>query len=324
MKRRIKHGLIRVLETLLLVLAAATILFFIARSWRNSRPAEEGAEVGTAVTEDLSVITAVSCYNGEEALSFHLTEEGKWSWIQESFPLNQETVADLVESLSTFVPTVTVASGETVDLGSYELDSPLYEVSYTTAGGETTALQFGKNADNGGAYVKYANDESTVYLAGAALVKKVTQGLYDYCVIPSFPALSNDNLQSITFSSSKSGLNYTAKEQKGETRWFLGSHDVTQSVTLIAALEELSSLTFSSCLVWEPLEDSLALCGLQDPKGKLEIAYKDAAGRDVTLTLSLGNPRGDSEYFAAWSASNAIFTVRRDAVDSILALIDSI
>ncbi len=323
MKKRIKHGLIRVLETLLLVLAAATILFFIVRSWRNSRPSEEGAETG-AVTEDLSVINTISCYNGEETLVFTLGEDGRWRWIDESFPLDQEAVSDLLDALTSFVPTVTVASGETVDLGSYELDSPLYEVSYTTLGGETTALQFGKNADNGGAYVKYANDESTVYLSGAALLNQVTQGLYDYCEVPSFPALGSDNLQSVTFSSSKNSASYTAKEQKGETRWYLGSHDATQSASFTAALEELSSLSFSSCLVWEPLEDSLAICGLSEPQGKIEVAYQDAAGRDVTLTVSLGNSRGDSEYFAVWSASNAIFTVRRDAVDSILALIDSI
>ena len=324
MKKRIKHGLIRVLRTLLLVLAAATVLFFIMRSWRNSRPVEDDNEAGSVVTEDLSVISAVSCDNGEEVLSFTLGEDGRWVWIDTDFPLNQEAVGNFVDALDSFVPTVTVASGETVDLGSYELDSPLYEVSYTTRGGETTTLQFGKSADNGGAYVKYADDESSVYLAGSALIHQVKQVLYDYCTIPTFPALNDDTLKSITFSSPKNSAAYTVREQKGENHWYLGSHDVTQSIPLIAAREELSALSFSSILVWDPLADSLAICGLADPSAQLEIAYVDAAGRDVTLTLSIGNERDENSYFAAWSASNAIFTIRKDSVERIMALIDSL
>lgn len=322
MKKRIKHGLIRVLETLLLVLVAATILFFIVRSWRNSRPVEEGAEAGSVVTEDLSYVNAITCYNGEEDITFHLGEDGKWAWIDSTFPLKHEAVAELAEALRSFVPTVTVASGETVDLGSYELSSPLYEVSYTTAAGETTALQFGKTADNGGSYVKYADDESTVYLAGASLLKLVRQGLYDYAIIPPFPALNSETLQSVTFSSGKNSVNYFTREQRGESRWFLGSHDVTQNPSLTAALEELSALSFADFLVWGPLEDSLAICGLSSPRAEIELEYRDAAGRDVTLTVSIGDDRSANEYFASWSASNAIFTVRKDAVDSIIELID--
>lgn len=324
MKKRIKHGLIRVLETLLLVLAAATVLFFIVRSWRNSRPVEEGTDAGTVVTEDLSVVNSVSCDNGSEVLTFTLGEDGKWVWIDEAFPLNQEAVGEFVDALTSFVPTVTVASGETVDLGSYELDSPLYEVSYTTRGGETTALQFGKTAENGGAYVKYAGDESSVYLSGSALLKQVKQGLYDYCTLPSFPALNNDTLKSITFSSRKNSATYTVREQKGENHWYLGSNDVTQSIPLISAREEIAALSFSALLVWDPLADSLAICGLTDPFAKLEFTYVDAAGRDVTLTLSIGNERDENSYFATWSASNAVFTIEKSRVERIMALIDSI
>lgn len=323
MKNRIKHGLIRVLETLLLVLVAATILFFIVRSWRNSRPAEEGDAAGSVVTEDLSVVNAVSCSNGTEELTFTLTEEGKWVWINESFPLDQKAVTEFVETLTSFVPTVTVASGETVDLGSYELDSPLYEVSYTTRGGETTALQFGKSAENGGAYVKYAGDESNVYLAGSVLVKQVKQGLYDYCTIPAFPALNADTIRSVTFASEKNSCAYTKKETRGENRWYLGSHDVTQSITLAAALEELSGLSFSSILVWDPLEDSLAICELDVPRAEIVLEYVDAAGRDMSLTVSIGNDRDENNYFATRSDSNAIYTLRKSSVEHIMALIGS-
>ncbi len=324
MKTRIKHGLIRVLENLLLVLVAATVLFFIVRSWRNSRPAEEGTDAGTVVTEDLSVVTALSCDNGSEVLTFTLGEDGKWVWIDGNFPLEQKTVSAFVDALTSFSPTVTVASGETVDLGSYELDSPLYEVSYTTRGGETTALQFGKSADNGGAYVKYADDESNVYLSGSTLLRQVKQGLYDYCTVPAFPALNDDTLKSITFASRKNSVTYTMREHKDENRWYLGSNDVTQSTPLIAAREDIAKLAFSSLLVWNPLADSLAICGLNEPYAKLEFAYADAAGRDVTLTLSIGNNRDENSYFATWSASNAIFTLQKSSLEHILALIDSI
>ena len=324
MKNRIKHGLIRVFQNLLLVLLAAVLLFFIFRSWKNSRVSAENEESGVAVTEDLSAVTSVSCNNGTETLTFSLGEDGQWHWIDDTFPLNSEAVADLVYTLSSFVPTVTVASGETVDLGSYELDSPAYEVSYTTAGGETTALQFGKAADNGGSYVKYADDATTVYLAGATLTKTVTQGLYDYCTLPSFPVLTSETLQFVTFSSAKNSTTYAAKEQKGETRWFLGGRDVTQDAAFTAALDEIRSLSFASCLVWNPVQDSLAICGLEEPHAQITLEYKDDNGRDCALILYVGNERDENHWFASWSASSAIFTLHKGAVDSILALIDNI
>ncbi len=322
MKHHLRRGLSRVLEPLLLILCAATLLFFIVRSWRNSREAAANAETGTE-TEDLSVITAISCSNGTETLSFTLSEDGKWLWIDESFPVDQDAVNGLLEALTSFTPTVTAASGETVDLASYELDSPACEVSYTNAGGETTALQFGKDADNGGAYVKYAGDDSAVYLAGASLMAQIRQGLSTYCAPPAFPALTAESMQSITLTAGEEIAVYTARELKGETHWFSGGTDVTDDAAFTAAAATLSTLDFSECLVWAPLKKSLDICGLSAPACQLEIAYGDAAGRDCTLTLSLGGAQNGESRFAAWSGCDAIFTLPSSAVESLLALAGS-
>lgn len=319
MKNHLRRGLVRVLELLLLILCVATLLFFIVRSWRNSRSSAEEAD-GGAEAADLSAVTAISCNNGSETLVFSLGEDGKWRWLDESFPVDQDAVGGLLEALTSFTPTVTAASGETVDLATYELDFPTCAVSYTTAGGETTALQFGKSAENGGAYVKYADDDSAVYLAGASLMAQIHQGLGDYCDVPAFPALTTDTMQGLTLSVGEASAAYTVREQKGESRWFLGGKDVTEDAAFSAALEELSALSFSECLVWSPPKASRTICGLIAPKAKLEIAYHDAAGRDCTMTLSIGAERSSGGYFAAWSLNDAIFALDSDAVADILAL----
>lgn len=319
MKMSFKRGLSRVLETLLLVLCAATLLFFIARSWRSSREAAQAAETG-ATAEDLSAVTSIRCNNGSETLTFTLDEEGQWHWIDESFPLDQDAVAGLLEALTAFTPTVTVASGETVDLASYDLSSPSCAVSYTTLGGETTALQFGKDADNGGAYVKYAEDDSAVYLAGASLMAQIRQSLSDYCVTPTFPALNGDTLKDFTLTAGESSAAYAMREQKGENRWYSGGKDVTDSAAFVAALDELSALSFSECLVWSPVKQSLAICGLDAPQLTLEAGYRDAAGRDCTLTLSIGSARDEDSYFAVWSGSDAILALQKDSVNALFTL----
>ena len=154
MMRRFARPLRRILDMLIPVLIVAVILFAIARSWAvNHVPKDQiTPEAAVMQTEDPSAIVSISCENGTETLSFHLDENGTWRWIDETFPLNTEAVIAFAEELKNFTPIAQAASGENLDLDSYELSTPEHTLSYTTAGGETTTLQFGKTLENGGAY----------------------------------------------------------------------------------------------------------------------------------------------------------------------------
>ena len=310
----------RVLEVLALALIAGVLLFFIVRSWKNAH--SPTAEAGTDVAgEELSAIVAVTCNNGRETLEFHRDESGQWRWTDEDFPLDGSKVEELAGALSRFSPTETAAVGESVDLESYGLDFPSCTAAYTTAGGETVSFCFGSMKDGGEYYyMKYAEDDGTVYLAGSYLVDKVRRGLYEMCLPESFPTLSQENVSSLTFERGGSSVTYRSREAVDTLRWYCGSEDVTEDEAFLAAMEELSSLAFDGCVVWEPASESLKICGLKDPAVKITVEYNDATGHACTLTLSIGNQRDEESYFTSWSVSPAVYALRQDAVKALLAL----
>ena len=324
MMRRFARPLRRLLDMLVPVLIVAVILFAIARSWSiNHVPKDQlAAEAAVMQTEDLSAIVSFSCENGTETLSFHLDESGTWRWIDETFPLNSEAVAAFAEELKNFTPTEQVASGENLDLDSYELSTPEHTLRYTTAGGETTTLQFGKTLEDGGTYFKYANNDAAIYVAPVALTTMVHQRLYDLCLTDTFPALNFDTVSKLTLTQGEKSVTYSRRtNDDGSFRWFCGSKDVTENATFLALMEELSTLSYDACLVWNPVADSLTTCGLDEPQLAAALEYTDANQRECDLTLFIGNERSDTQYFAAWSAKSAIYSIRKDAVDGLFAAV---
>lgn len=308
----------RALGVLVPLLLAGVVLFFIVRSWKNAR-APGDAEEADASPETLSAITALTCNNGRETLTFHRDESGQWRWTDESYPLDSARVEELAGALSRFAPTETEAEGEGLDLEAYGLDFPAYTASYTTAGGETVSFCFGSERDDGAYYMKYGDDDGAVYLAGSYLVEKVRRGLYELCLPEEFPPLSGENISSLTLSGSGGETVYLPVEKGGARRWLCGGDDVTEDPAFRALLEDLSSLTFASCVVWDPAAESLKICGLKSPAVTAAVEYRDANDRACSLTLSVGNRRDEESYFVSWSVSAAVYAVGQESVDGLLA-----
>ncbi|MGM9662591.1 MAG: DUF4340 domain-containing protein [Oscillospiraceae bacterium] len=309
----------RVLEVLVPVLLAGVVLFFIVRSWKTSR-ASAGAEgADGSAGEDLSAVTSITCNNGQETLEFHRDESGQWRWIDEDYPLDSSQVEELASLLSRFSPTVTVDSGESVDLEAYGLDFPSYTAAFTTAAGETTSLCFGSARDDGDYYMKYEDDDTAVYVAGSYLVDKVRRGLYDLCLPEEFPALTAENVTALTIEGSGGSAVYQTRKQGASLRWYHDGADVTGDAQFQAVLEALSSMTFTSCVVWDPAPESLKICGLKAPAVTLSVEYNDANDRACSLTLSVGNRRDEESYFASWSVSAAVYAIPQEAAAPLLA-----
>ena len=323
MLRYLSRSLRRIIRLLLPVAIVLLIIFLIVRSWTINHVSKEelaAENVSEAVT-DVNAITSLSCQNGTETLAFHLGADGKWYWIDETFPLDQEAVGNFVQLLSTFTPSVTVASGESLNLDDYDLSTPLHTLSFTTAGGETTTYQFGKSTDSGGAYMMTSASSATVFMAPSSLTSLLKKTLYDYCVTDSFPLLSPETVSSFTVKGSEAAITYTRTvlETDSSIYWYNRGRDVTENGTFLACMENLISLSFDSCLVWNPVEDSLKVCGLDQPRLTVTILYTDANQRECELVLFIGNECNDSQYFAAWSAKNAIYSINKTVVNGLLA-----
>lgn len=323
MLQRLLRPLRRIFNLLLPVAIVLLLLVLIVRSWTLNHVSKEdlAAESAKEIVADLNAITNISCQNGSETLVFHRDENGKWFWIDETFPLDQDAVTEFVEILSTFTPSVAVVSGENLNLDDYDLSTPLYTLVFTTAGGESTTYYFGKSTESGGAYLMSAANGTTVFMAPNNLLDFVKMGLYDYCVTDSFPLFSPENVSSFTIKSGDSSLLYTRAitEADSAIHWYNRGRDVTENGTFIACMENLISLSYDACLVWNPVEESLDICGLSDPCMTVTIQYADPNQRECELTLSIGNARNDTQYFAAWSAKNAIYAINKSAVNGLLA-----
>ena len=323
MLHRLLRPLRRILNLLIPVALVLLLLFLIARSWAINHVSKDdlAAETATSAVTDLNAITNISCQNGSETLAFHRGEDGKWYWIDETFPLDQDAANQFVQILSTFTPSVTVASGENLNLDDYDLSTPPYSLSFTTAGGESTTYHFGKSTDSGGAYMMTSANGTTVYMAPNNLIALVKKSLYDYCVTDSFPLLSPETVSSFTVKGKDTEITYTRTvlESDSSIYWYNRGRDVTENGTFVACMENLISLSYDACLVWNPVEESLNVCGLNDPRATVTIQYTDANQRECELVLSIGNARNDTQYFAAWSAKNAIYSISKTAVNGLLA-----
>lgn len=322
MIQRFRRPLRRFLDLLVPIAVVLVILFLIVRSWTINHVSEEdlAAETADVMAKDLSAITNIMCQNGSETLVFHLNEDGKWYWIDETFPLDQDAVNEFADVLTTFTPSTVVASGENLDMDSYELSTPLYTLSYTNAGGNTATYHFGKTSGTG-TYMKVAGNDATVYTAPANLTNLVQKGLYDYCITDSFPLLSPETVSSFTVKGKDTSITYTRAVLDADSSiyWYNRGRDVTENGTFVACLDNLTSLSYDACLVWNPVEDSLAICGLNDPRMTVTIQYTDPNQRECELVLSIGNERNDTQYFATWSAKNAIYSIDKNAVNGLLA-----
>ncbi|MBR6677363.1 MAG: DUF4340 domain-containing protein [Oscillospiraceae bacterium] len=328
MLRRIFRPLRRLLNLLLPIAVILLILFLIIRSWSINHVSKDdlAAESASEIAVDPNAIVNISCQNGSETLAFHLKEDGKWYWIDESFPLDQEAVADFAQLLTTFTPSVTVASGEHLNLDDYELGTPPYSLSFTTAGGVSTTYHFGKATDSGGSYMMTSANGTTVYMAPSSLTALTKKGLYDYCLIDSFPLLSPETVSSFTVQSKETMHTYTRAIMEADSSiyWYNRGRDVTENGTFLACMENLISLSFAECLVWNPVEESIAVCGLDEPRLTVTIQYTDPNQRECELILSIGNERNDTQYFATWSNRNAIYAINKDAVKGLLAAANAI
>lgn len=323
MLQRLRRPLRRLLGLLTPIAIVLLILFLIARSWAINHVNKEdlAADAAKEVVADLNAIVNISCQNGSETLAFHCGADGKWYWIDETFPLDQDAAAEFVQILSTFTPSVTVASGENLNLDDYDLSTPLYTLTFTTAGGESTTYQFGKSTDSGGAYMMTAANGTTVFMAPSNLSSIVKKSLYDYCLTDQFPLLSPETVSSFKVKSESADILYTRTilDTDSSIYWYNRGRDVTENGTFLACMENLISLSYDECLVWNPVEDSFKVCGLNDPRMTVTIQYTDPNQRECELVLSIGNARNETQYFATWNTKNAIYAISKTAVNGLLA-----
>lgn len=334
-----------------LFLALLIVFGMIYRQGREEALAgKDGAPAGLAeagVPADPGAYHALRCYNGAATLSFALDEKGEWIWADgPDFPLNDSTVTSILTTLSTLKFQQVLPAGE--DKSEYGLDNPSASLTASTGEGEQSLL-FGKTTTDGDSYYMCMNgDESTVYIVADTLVKLMQTPIYDMCVLPELPDLSEGNLRAVTIQGAapepqtpeggedggggeedpaeepaRPTVTLNARRSNGEDQpalWFDGSDNVTAAPLLQDLLYDLRTMSMAKCVDYFPSEEAAEICGFSNPDAILKAEYS-ANGTDQTFTLTVGARMPDeSGRYVRLEEGEAIYALPTDSVDALMTI----
>lgn len=335
-QQKLLRGLVIAAVVLLAVLAA--VLLFKRHSVEKQAEEEAAQEAASAITEDHGY-TSLTYTNSTATLSFTQDEDGSWIWADDpEFPLDDSTITYIIQILQSLKPQQTITDGDTLE--AYGLDQPSATLTATDAEtGETLKLTFGKATTDGTSYYMLMNDaESPVYIVSDTLYNYLSTPIYDMCVLPELPVLTEKTLNSLTIqgavettltaahneSTSTDETDGEDGEETSSVTWTSGETDVTDNETLQSLLDELSTLSFTKCADYKPSDEAVELCGFGAPTAVLTASYVTDSGTEETLTLTLGtkNVDGDS-YYARMDDDTTIYLLSASAVSALVTAASS-
>lgn len=338
-----------------LFLALLIVFGMIYRQGREAALAEKAEPAGPSaegVPADPGAYRSLRYYNGSATLSFVLDEKGAWTWADgPEFPLKDDTVTQILEILSSLKFQQTLSAGESKE--EYGLDAPSATLTASTGeGGAERTLTFGKTTTDGDSYYMTMNgDESTVYIVADTLVNLMRIPIYDMCVLPELPDLSEGNLRAITIQGpapetetpeegggdgedgslpegpaeepERPAVTLNARHSSGENQsalWFEGSDNVTASPLLQDLLYDLRTMSMAKCVDYFPSEEAMEICGFANPDAILKAEYA-ANGTDQTFTLLVGARMPDeSGRYVQLEEGGAIYALPTDSIDAAMTI----
>lgn len=323
----------------LLALAAAVVVcaggYAGLRAWNQSQSETDDAVYVTQLSDP----TALSFTNQYGTFSFTKGEEG-WTRDDDSdFPADQDALDDLADQAGTLAAVRTISDPE--ELTSYGLDAPTMEVSITGGDGTQAQLLIGSTLDSGDYYAKVEGSD-TVYTIDSTLPEALDIPVDDLIALAQFPSLSEDNIQSVTWTSGDNTLTLMQEQTENDTAdsssdsssdtsadsseeaasaWTVEGQTVSEdNTTFISLMAQLSELAFSDCYDYHKQAQTRTDCGLDDPTGVLTVTYTDG-DEEKTMTLTLGAlAEGGDSYYALLDDDLIIYLIPTDQIGSLFSL----
>ena len=246
------------------------------------------------------------CNDGKTTLRFH-KEDDAWVWMDDTdFPLDQSYVQELLDTLLSLRDLTPISQPK--ELSQYGLDPAKSYVTLSNPAGEESCIYLGKKADAG--YYMYDGDEKNIYIAPAALKQQISRSIYSMALLPSLPQLSMENMTSLDLVTSEKELHLTVRDGK----WYSENTDVTEKMA--AATDAIGQLAFASCVDYRPASGAAGICGLTKDAAVLTIGYGDG----MTFTLTLGNKRDKTGYYATANDDTTIYLLPANIAKPIKTL----
>ena len=292
MKRRIRA---------MALLAALTLLCGCGK--KEAQPQQEDMAVNIVPVEG---VTALELCDGEVTLRFARTDD-TWHWVDDgTFPLDQDAVSALLALPSSLAAAEPVqGQGE---LSGYGLETPKKYVTATADGADST-IYVGSQTSDGHWYV--LTPDGVVRLAAQADGEALSRSIYDMAVLPELPAITEENLISLTLTGAE-GKQVTFSVDES------GVRDVTEKTASL--VDELGKLAVTACVDYDPADGAAAVCGLDVPEAILAVNYVNAHGGDGALTLTVGGSTGDGGRYVTLNGDATIYRMEETGLAQVLTL----
>ena len=297
MKRRIRA---------MALLAALTLLCGCGK--KEAQPQQEDMAVNIVPVEG---VTALELCDGEVTLRFARTDDA-WHWVDDgTFPLDQDAVAALLALPSSLAAAEPVqGQGE---LSGYGLETPKKYVTATADGADST-IYVGSQTSDGHWYV--LTPDGVVRLAAQADGEALSRSIYDMAVLPELPAITEENLISLTLTGAEGKQVTFSVDESGVRR--SGARDVTEKTAEL--VDELGKLAVTACVDYDPADGAAAVCGLDVPEAILAVNYVNAHGGDGALTLTVGGSTGDGGRYVTLNGDTTIYRMEETGLAQVLTL----
>lgn len=297
MKRRIQA---------MALLAALTLLCGCGK--KETQPQQEDMAVNIVPVEG---VTALELCDGEVTLRFARTND-TWHWVDDgTFPLDQDAVAALLALPSSLAAAEPVqGQGE---LSGYGLETPKKYVTATADGADST-IYVGSQTSDGRWYV--LTPDGVVRLAAQADGEALSRSIYDMAVLPELPAITEENLISLTLTGAEGKQVTFSVDESGVRR--SGARDVTERTASL--VDELGKLAVTACVDYDPADGAAAVCGLDVPEAILAVNYVNAHGGDGALTLTVGGSTGDGGRYVTLNGDATIYRMEETGLAQVLTL----
>lgn len=297
MKRRIRA---------MALLAALTLLCGCGK--KEAQPQQEDMAVNIVPVEG---VTALELCDGEVTLRFARTDD-TWHWVDDgTFPLDQDAVAALLALPSSLAAAEPVqGQGE---LSGYGLETPKKYVTATADGADST-IYVGSQTSDGRWYV--LTPDGVVRLAAQADGEALSRSIYDMAVLPELPAITEENLISLTLTGAEGKQVTFSVDESGVRK--SGARDVTEKTASL--VDELGKLAVTACVDYDPADGAAAVCGLDVPEAILAVNYVNAHGGDGALTLTVGGSTGDGGRYVTLNGDATIYRMEETGLAQVLTL----
>ncbi|MBQ2830827.1 MAG: DUF4340 domain-containing protein [Oscillospiraceae bacterium] len=302
----------------LMVLVLSLILQRANESGAAADAMAQGGAEGTAQTEP-NPIVKISYKNDVCTLYFEKNDEGKWYWTgNAAFPLDSANVLNLVNSVKNL--TVLTTQPITDELDAYGLDNPTATVRYTTLDGVQSTLKVGSRLEDG-TYYMTDGESGEVHTISSAIYDHTRAGIIDMVVSEDMPDLTGCTVEAITLSSGGQSWRFRTQidETNGERIWILNAQGIGSNEAASKLIACVPALSFEECIDYDPSEEALSVCGLDEPAAQLQVTYLDAEDTVQEYTLCVGNLRAQGETrFALLESSGAIYSISAQSVQPLM------